>query len=222
MLGTSKSFFSVLSSMLTSTSPMAKMPTHSAMNSMPPASSIWSPVNRCSPENRSVPMVDRNRPMNIEMKPLSIESPASMITSSSANTISAEYSGGPKLTATSAASGARNVRPMTPMVPATNERDRRDPERLARAALLGHLVAVDARDDRRGLTGDVQQDRRRRTAVLGAVVDARHHDQAGRRLEAGGQRQQDRDRGGRPEAGQDADQRAQQAADDAATAGWSA
>ena len=59
--------------------------------------------------------------MNIEMKPLSIESPASMITSSSANTISAEYSGGPKLTATSAASGARNVSPMTPMVPATKD-----------------------------------------------------------------------------------------------------
>ena len=59
--------------------------------------------------------------MNIEMKPLSIESPASMITSSSANTISAEYSGGPKLTATSAARGARNVSPMTPRVPATKD-----------------------------------------------------------------------------------------------------
>ncbi len=59
--------------------------------------------------------------MNIEMKPLSIESPANMITSSRAKTISAEYSGGPKFTATSAAIGARNVRPMTPMVPATND-----------------------------------------------------------------------------------------------------
>ena len=36
-LGTSKSFFSVLSSMFTRTSPMAKMPTDSAMNSIPPA-----------------------------------------------------------------------------------------------------------------------------------------------------------------------------------------
>ena len=121
LLGTLKSFFSVLSSMLTSTSPMAKMPTLSAMNSMPPASSIWSPVNRGSPENRSVPIVARNSPMNIAMKPLSIESPANMITSSSANTISAEYSGGPKLTATSAASGARKVSPITPRVPATKE-----------------------------------------------------------------------------------------------------
>ena len=59
--------------------------------------------------------------MNIAMKPLSIESPANMITSRSANTISAEYSGGPKFTATSAASGARNVRPITPRVPATKE-----------------------------------------------------------------------------------------------------
>ena len=59
--------------------------------------------------------------MNIEMKPLSMDSPASMITSNSAKTIRAEYSGGPKLTATSAANGARKVRPITPMVPATNE-----------------------------------------------------------------------------------------------------
>ncbi len=68
-----------------------------------------------------MPIVDRNSPMNIAMKPLSIESPANMITSSSANTISAEYSGGPKFTATSAATGARNVSPITPMVPATND-----------------------------------------------------------------------------------------------------
>ena len=121
LLGTVKSFFSVLSSMFTSTSPMAKMPTLKAMNSMPPASSIWSPVNRCSPENRSVPIVARNSPTNIEMKPLSIESPANMITSRSANTISAEYSGGPKFTATSAASGARKVSPITPRVPATKD-----------------------------------------------------------------------------------------------------
>ena len=40
LLGTVNNFFSVLSSMFTSTSPMAKMPTLSAMNSMPPASSI--------------------------------------------------------------------------------------------------------------------------------------------------------------------------------------
>ena len=114
-------FFSVLSSMFTSTSPMAKMPTLSAMNSMPPASSIWSPVNRGCPENRSVPTVDRKSPMNIAMKPLSMDSPANMMTSNSANTIRAEYSGGPKLTATSAITGARKVRPITPMVPATNE-----------------------------------------------------------------------------------------------------
>ena len=68
--------------------------------------------------------------MNIEMKPLSIESPASMITNSKAKSIKAEYSGGPKLTATSAASGARNVSPITPMVPATKERDGRDAEGL--------------------------------------------------------------------------------------------
>ena len=152
--------------------------------------------------------------MNIEMKPLSIESPANMITSSSANTISAEYSGGPKLTATSAATGARNVSPMTPMGARHERSDGRDAERLARTTLFGHLVAVDTGDDRRGFAGDVEQDRRRRTAVLRAVVDAGHHDQAGRRVEAGGERQQDRDRGGRPEAGQDADERAEQAADD--------
>ncbi len=59
--------------------------------------------------------------MNIAMKPLSMDSPANMMTSNSANTIRAEYSGGPKLTATLAITGARKVRPITPMVPAMNE-----------------------------------------------------------------------------------------------------
>ena len=92
--------------------------------------------------------------------------------------------------------------------------DRRDSERLAGATLFGHLVAVDTGDDRRGFAGDVEQDRRGRPAVLGAVIDAGHHDQAGGRVEAGGERQQDRDRGRRPEARQDADERAEQTADD--------
>jgi hypothetical protein len=66
-------------------------------------------------------MVARKRPRNIEMNPFTIEDPASMITSRRANSISEEYSGGPKPTATSAITGARNVSPTTPMVPATNE-----------------------------------------------------------------------------------------------------
>ncbi len=53
-----------------------------------------------------------------------------------------------------------------------------------------HLVALDGGDDRRGLAGRVEQDRRRRAAVHAAVVDAGEHDHRGRDVQLVGQRQQ--------------------------------
>ncbi len=55
--------------------------------------------------------------------------------------------------------------------------DRGDRERGAGAALLRHLVAVEAGDDGRGFTRHVDKDRRGRTAILRAVENAREHDQ---------------------------------------------
>ena len=91
--------------------------------------------------------------------------------------------------------------------------ERRDAERGAGAALLRHLVAVDAGDDRGRLARHVDQDRRGRAAVLRAVIDAGEHDQRRQRIEPEGDRQQHRDGRDRADAGQHADQRAEQAAE---------
>ena len=93
--------------------------------------------------------------------------------------------------------------------------DRGDAERGAGAAAARHLVAVERGDDRGGLAGNVDQDRRGRAAVLRAVIDAGEHDHGGCRLEIEGERQQHRDRRHRADAGQHADQRAEEAADEA-------
>ena len=91
--------------------------------------------------------------------------------------------------------------------------DRRDRQRCAGAALARHLVAVEAGHDRRRLARQVDQDRRRRAAVLRAVVDAGQHDQRRRRRQVEGDRQQHGDGRHRADAGQHADQRADHAAD---------
>jgi len=85
-------------------------------------------------------------------------------------------------------------------------------QRRASAATAGHLVAVDAGDDGRGLARQVDQDRGGRAAVLRAVEDAGEHDQARRRLEMERQRQQHRDGRNGTDAGQHADQGSDQRA----------
>ena len=60
-------------------------------------------------------------------------------------------------------------------------RDRRHAERLARAPLPRHLVAVEAGHHRGRLARQVEQDRRGRAAVLRAVIDAGEHDEGGGR-----------------------------------------
>ena len=90
--------------------------------------------------------------------------------------------------------------------------DGRDAERHAGAALARHLVAVERGDHGGRLAGNVDQDRRGRAAVLGAVIDAGQHDQRADGIEPEGDRQQHGDGGDRPDAGQHADQRADEAA----------
>ena len=88
-------------------------------------------------------------------------------------------------------------------------------ERRSGLALLRHLVAVDGGDGGRALAGEVDEDRGGRAAVLGAVVDAGEHDQRRHRLEGEGDGQQHGDRCGRADAGQNADEGAEQHAHEA-------
>ena len=85
----------------------------------------------------------------------------------------------------------------------------------AGAAAARHLVAIERRDHRARLARQIDQDRRRRTAVLGAVVDAGEHDESRCRWHAEGEGEQERDGRHRADAGQDADHRADQRTDQA-------
>ena len=89
----------------------------------------------------------------------------------------------------------------------------RDRQRRAGLSLAGHLVAIEAGDDRRRFARHVDEDRRRRAAVLRAVVDAGQHDQRGHRLQRIGRRQQHRDGRDGADARQHADERAEHDAD---------
>jgi hypothetical protein len=101
------------------------------------------------------------------------------------------------------AEGGRDERP-----------DGRDAERRAGPATLRHRIAVDARHHGGGLARDAHEDRCGRAAVLRAVIDAGEHDHGLGRVEAEGERQQNADAGQRTDPGENADQRANQAADE--------
>ena len=89
-----------------------------------------------------------------------------------------------------------------------------DGKRRPGAPLFGHLIPIDARDDRGRLSGDVQENRGRGAAVHGPVVDPGQHDDGGQRVPDGvGERQEKGDGRRRPQAGQDPDHRPQHRTD---------
>ena len=88
-------------------------------------------------------------------------------------------------------------------------------EGRSRASPTRHLVAVDGGHDRGRLTRDVDQDCGGRAAVLGAVIDAGEQDQGRLRLQGERDRQQHGHRRDRADAGQYADDGAEQNADEA-------
>ena len=80
-------------------------------------------------------------------------------------------------------------------------------EGRAAPTLAGHLVAVQAGDDRGGLPRDVHQDGGGRAAVHGPVVDPGQHDDRARGVDAECRRDEQGDARHGPDAGQDADDR---------------
>jgi hypothetical protein len=93
--------------------------------------------------------------------------------------------------------------------------DRRDRERRTRTPLSGHLMAVERSDHRGRLARYVDEDRGSRSTILRAVIDAGEHDQCADWREAECDRQQHRNGGERTNAGEHADQRADQDTDQA-------
>ena len=126
------------------------------------------------------------------------------------STISEKYSAGPNFSASSDSGIATVAISIVATVPAKNDAS----AEIASAAPAWPLRAI-WWPSRQVTTDDVSpgmlmQDRRRRAAVLRAVVDAGQHDQRRHRLQRIGRRQQHRDRRDRTDAGQHADQRAEQ------------
>ena len=92
---------------------------------------------------------------------------------------------------------------------------RGDCERRTRASLSRHRITVETSDDRRRFAGKIDQNCRRRAAVLRAVVDARQHDQGRDRGQRISCRQEHGDGRDRADAGKHAYERAEQYPDEA-------
>ena len=172
-------------------------------------------VKRSAPVSISVPTMPSIRPSTVMATPLTGEPRASVEPANRPSNISEQISAGPNSSATLTSTGARKIISVMPQEAPTNERDHRDAERDTAAALLGHREAVETRDRVRWMTRQVEQDRADRAAVLRAVHHAGEHQDGADRLDAEGQRQQDRDGGERAHARQHADHVADQHADEA-------
>ena len=98
---------------------------------------------------------------------------------------------------------------------ADERRDDGDAERGAAPAFFGEREAVETGDRVRRMAWQIEQDRADRAAVLRAVENARQHQDGADRLDAEGERQQDRDGGERAHARQHADHVADEHADEA-------
>ncbi len=194
---------------------MPNTPTARATKLSPSASSSRPSVKRGVPVYESVPTSPSSRPSTIMPSALRTEPCASATEQISPSTMSAKYSAGPNSSA-SCGERRREQGDDHGREGAGEERaERRRRQRRPGAALPRHLVAVDGRHRRRRFARQVDEDRRGRAAVLRAVIDAGQHDERGRRRQREGDRQQHGDGGGRPDARQDADHRAEQHADEA-------
>ena len=163
----------------------------------------------------SWPTVPNMMPSAIIARALSAEPRASAIDTIRPSSTSEKYSAGPNFNATLGQRWGRDGQRDGGDRTREEGPDRGGCQRRPGPALLGHLVTVERGDRRRRLTGQVDQDGRRRAAVLCAVVDAGQHDQSRHRLEVERDRQQQRHRRRRPDAGQHADRRPEQHAQEA-------
>ena len=184
-------------------------------SSMPCASCTEPNVNRRSAEIESIPTVPSARPSATITKALRIEPPDRRERSRMPAEGDREVFRGPELNGDVGEPARRQHDPDDPDGAGDERPDGGDREGGARPALPRHLVAVEQRDDRAGLAGDVDEDRRGRAAVHGAVVDAREHDQRGGGMHREGGRQEEGHGADGPDAGQHADDRADQDADEA-------
>ncbi len=172
-------------------------------------------LKRRTPEFTSVPTRPSSRPSTTMAIAFTSEPRASTTAAIRPHTISEKYSAGPNCSAIRASGGAATTISSVAHGPGEERAHRGNAERRSGASLPRHLMAVDGGDDGRSLARDVDQDGGGRAAVLGAVVDAGEQDQRRFRHQRERDRQQHRHCGHRADAGQHADDGAEQHADEA-------
>ena len=111
---------------------------------MPSDSSGMPQVMRSAPVSRSEPIIDSSRPIRIMVSALSTEPLASTTAKIRPSTISEKYSAGPNSSATAGQRRAERRHQHGGDAAGEERADGGDGERRAGAALLGHLVAVEA------------------------------------------------------------------------------
>ncbi len=124
------------------------------------------------------------------------------------------YSGGPNFRAAWARGKTRNIRATMLNVPPDKRSEGRYAQGRTSPALPGHLVSVEAGDDRGSLSRNVYEDRGRRPAVHSPVIDPGQHDDRGHGRHAEGDGKKDRHRPDRTDSGEDSDQGADEDADE--------
>ena len=172
-------------------------------------------VKRLSPVKMSRPTVASSSPRAAAMIDLILLPLLTVATRRMPSMASAVYSGGPKSRAKLGDDRCQEGQADDGCGSAEEGADGRHAERGAGLALPGHLVAVKDGDHGGRFAGKPEQHGGDGAAVLGAVEDAGQHDDGGHGFDAVGQRQQDGDGCRGAEAGQDADEHADDDADQA-------
>ena len=211
---TSIVFIFIRSSAETRTSPMPNRPMTTTTKETPSISWGISYTKRGAPCTTSMPTVPRAIPMTPLISDFDMDfPPTNTMVKSIPITIRLKNSAGPNFRANFATGERRrSMSPIVPRMPATKEADRGNSQGYPAASLARHLVTVNGGYNGRALTRNIEQDRGRRPAVHGAVVDRAHHDHGGCRVHPEGERNQHRDRGRGTQTGQDSHQRAEEAA----------
>ena len=136
---------------------------------------------RVMPVSMSEPTMPSSRPSRTMAIPFAGAPVATVEAATRPSTIMEKYSAGPKIQCRTVDDQRREQRHDEDADAGTKEGcHRRHQQRDAGAALARHRVAFKAGDGVGGRTGHVQQDRRDRTAIGRAVIDAgQHHNRGG-------------------------------------------
>ena len=192
-----------------SSSETANIPIIAGMKLMPCRSSTLPKVNRGKPAAGSMPMQLMASPSSSDATPFSGASVVMKIAQVNPSSASQKYSNDEKWMANSASAGAQTMRMATPTSPPITENTRLTPEVEVELALARHGIALVGVGGRRRRSGDAQH---RGRNVAGEDRHGGRGDDGAERRDRGheeGDRDEQRRRHGRGQAGHRADENAE-------------